>query len=61
VNQKRVVVEQIIEAGRPYGYGLEAGSKPELLPPKEMVALFSTSYGAVVTYFFTKKSADNPG
>jgi arginine decarboxylase len=31
VNQKRVVVEQIIEAGRPYGYGLEAGSKPELL------------------------------
>jgi arginine decarboxylase len=31
VNQKRVVVEQIIEAGRGYGYGLEAGSKPELL------------------------------
>ncbi len=31
VNQKRVVVEHIIEAGRPYGYGLEAGSKPELL------------------------------
>ncbi|MDQ5859169.1 MAG: biosynthetic arginine decarboxylase [Acidobacteriota bacterium] len=31
VNQKRVVVEQIIEAGRQYGYGLEAGSKPELL------------------------------
>jgi len=31
VNQKRVVVEQIIAAGRPYGYGLEAGSKPELL------------------------------
>jgi arginine decarboxylase len=31
VNQKRVVVEQIIEAGRSYGYGLEAGSKPELL------------------------------
>jgi arginine decarboxylase len=31
VNQKRVVVEQIIEAGRRYGYGLEAGSKPELL------------------------------
>ena len=31
VNQKRVVVEKVIEAGRPYGYGLEAGSKPELL------------------------------
>src|SRR4029077_18092106 len=31
VNQKRVVVEKIIEAGRQYGYGLEAGSKPELL------------------------------
>jgi arginine decarboxylase len=31
VNQKRVVVSQIIEAGRPYNYGLEAGSKPELL------------------------------
>ena len=31
VNQKRVVVEHIIEAGRKYGYGLEAGSKPELL------------------------------
>ncbi|MGH9367005.1 MAG: biosynthetic arginine decarboxylase [Thermoanaerobaculia bacterium] len=31
VNQKRVVVQHIIEAGRRYGYGLEAGSKPELL------------------------------
>jgi len=31
VNQKRVVVQQIIDAGRPYNYGLEAGSKPELL------------------------------
>jgi arginine decarboxylase len=31
VNQKRVVVEKIIEAGSKYGYGLEAGSKPELL------------------------------
>ena len=31
VNQKRVVVEKIIEAGRQYGYGLEAGSMPELL------------------------------
>ena len=44
VNQKRVVVQQIIEAGRPYGYGLEAGSKPELLaalsadlPPESLI------------------------
>jgi arginine decarboxylase len=31
VNQHRYVVETIVEAGKPYGYGLEAGSKPELL------------------------------
>jgi arginine decarboxylase len=31
VNQHRFVVEQIVDAGKPYGYGLEAGSKPELL------------------------------
>ncbi|HYN41439.1 MAG TPA: biosynthetic arginine decarboxylase [Thermoanaerobaculia bacterium] len=31
VNQKKVVVHEIIEAGRKYGYGLEAGSKPELI------------------------------
>src|ERR1041384_1289053 len=31
VNQNRTVVEEIIEFGRPYHYGLEAGSKPELL------------------------------
>jgi arginine decarboxylase len=31
VNQHRYVAEQIVEAGRPYNYGLEAGSKPELL------------------------------
>lgn len=31
VNQAREVVEDIIEFGRPYNYGLEAGSKPELL------------------------------
>jgi len=44
VNQKRVVVEHVIEAGRRYGYGLEAGSKPELLaaiaadlPPESLI------------------------
>lgn len=31
VNQHRFVVETIIETGRQYSYGLEAGSKPELL------------------------------
>lgn len=31
VNQQREVVEKIIEYGKPYGFGLEAGSKPELL------------------------------
>ena len=31
VNQQRQVVEEILEFGRPFGFGLEAGSKPELL------------------------------
>jgi len=31
VNPQRQVVEKILEYGRPYGFGLEAGSKPELL------------------------------
>ncbi|WNK01193.1 biosynthetic arginine decarboxylase [Thalassospiraceae bacterium LMO-JJ14] len=31
VNQMREVVDEIVEAGRPYHYGLEAGSKPELM------------------------------
>jgi arginine decarboxylase len=31
VNQQREVVEKILEYGQPYGFGLEAGSKPELL------------------------------
>lgn len=31
VNQQRHVVAAIVEAGRPYHFGLEAGSKPELL------------------------------
>ncbi len=31
VNQQRSVVQKIIDYGRPYGFGLEAGSKPELL------------------------------
>ena len=31
VNQQRSVVQKIVEYGQPYGFGLEAGSKPELL------------------------------
>ncbi len=31
VNQQRHVVEEILSFGREYGFGLEAGSKPELL------------------------------
>ncbi|MDQ8203064.1 biosynthetic arginine decarboxylase [Pelagicoccus sp. SDUM812003] len=31
VNQLREVIEEIQDAGKDYGYGLEAGSKPELL------------------------------
>ncbi len=31
VNQQRQVVKQVIEQGREFGFGLEAGSKPELL------------------------------
>ena len=30
VNQRRLVLETVAQAGRPYHYGLEAGSKPEL-------------------------------
>jgi arginine decarboxylase len=31
VNQQRHVVEEVLACGRPYGFGLEAGSKPELM------------------------------
>lgn len=31
VNQMREVVEEILDAGKPFNYGIEAGSKPELL------------------------------
>jgi arginine decarboxylase len=31
VNQLREVVEEILDAGKPFDYGLEAGSKPELM------------------------------
>lgn len=28
---------------------------PNINPPSEIVALYCTSYGAIITYFFTKK------
>ena len=31
VNHLREVVEEIMDAGKPYHFGLEAGSKPELM------------------------------
>jgi len=31
VNQQKQVVEEILDFGKPYNFGLEAGSKPELL------------------------------
>src|SRR5438132_3823315 len=31
VNQQRHVVEEFLDFGKPFGFGLEAGSKPELL------------------------------
>ena len=37
MNQHRYVVEEICQFGRPYHYGLEAGSKPELLAVMAML------------------------
>ena len=37
VNQHRYVVEEIVQFGRPYHYGLEAGSKPELMAVMAML------------------------
>ena len=38
VNQQRQVVEEVLEFGRPYRFGLEAGSKPELLAVMAMAS-----------------------
>ena len=32
---------------------------PNVNPPTEIVALYCTSYGAVITYFFTRKDGDS--
>ncbi|HYE96079.1 MAG TPA: biosynthetic arginine decarboxylase [Rubricoccaceae bacterium] len=38
VNQLREVVEEILEAGEPYGFGLECGSKTELIATLPLLA-----------------------
>jgi arginine decarboxylase len=43
VNQQRQVVEEILDFGKPFHFGLEAGSKPELL------AVLALTNGAVST------------
>ena len=45
VNQQRDVVQTIINAGRPFHFGLEAGSKPELLTT---VALLDTPDALII-------------
>src|SRR5437762_1294036 len=37
VNQLREVVEEILDAGKPYNFGLEVGSKPELLAAADLL------------------------
>src|SRR5215212_11671963 len=37
VNQQRHVVEEVLDFGREYGFGVEAGSKPELLAVMALV------------------------
>ena len=48
VNQQRQVVEEVMDYGRPYHFGLEAGSKPELLA---VVALASNDMPIVCNGF----------
>src|SRR5436853_289501 len=38
LNQHRHVAEEILDFGREYGFGVEAGSKPELLPVMALVS-----------------------
>jgi arginine decarboxylase len=45
VNQHRYVVETIVSTGEQYGYGLEAGSKPELLA---VMALLDDEDGLII-------------
>src|SRR5690349_21806571 len=53
VNQLREVVEEILEAGKPFNFGLEVGSKPELyaglaLQPEQGSLIICNGYKDVV-------------
>ena len=54
VNQQRQVVEEIIEYGRPLGFGLEAGSKPELMA---VIAMADTTRRSSATASRTTSSS----
>ncbi|MBM4361388.1 MAG: biosynthetic arginine decarboxylase, partial [Deltaproteobacteria bacterium] len=45
VNQQRHIVEEVVEFGKPWGFGLEVGSKPELLIA---LAMMRDSAGLVI-------------
>lgn len=32
---------------------------PSVNPPKEVLALYCTSYGSIMTYFFTRKDSED--
>lgn len=32
---------------------------PSINPPKEVLALYCTSYGSILTYYFNRKKEDN--
>lgn len=32
---------------------------PNINPPKEVLALYCTSYGSILTYYFNRKKEDN--
>ena len=53
VNQQRHVIEDIVQAGRDYNFGLEAGSKPELLIA---LALMDNPKGLIICNGFKDKS-----
>src|SRR3954452_19623325 len=56
VNQQRQVVEEILDFGKPYNFGIEAGSKPELL-----AVLALTNGGGPATARGASKSGEDAG
>jgi len=53
VNQQRHVIEDIVQAGKKYNFGLEAGSKPELLIA---LAFMTNPNGMIICNGFKDKS-----